>query len=70
MAFQPGAVVYTQGFGSRSEGVEVPVIQTREPTAQDINYEIGTRWVNTVGNTAKTLTSLSSFGGVVTATWV
>lgn len=70
MSIQPGSVLYTQGFGSAPENVEVPVIQTRDPTAQDINYPVGKRWVNTVGNTAKTLTSLSSFGGVVTATWV
>jgi len=69
MSIQPGAVLYTAGFGSRPEGVEVPVLQTRAPTAQDVNYPIGKRWIDQVGNNPYTLCSLSSFNGVVTATW-
>ena len=70
MSFQPGAVLYTQSFGSRPEGVEVPVIQTRAPTSSDVLFPIGKRWVDSVGNGTYTLTSLSSFNGVTTPNWV
>ena len=73
MSFQPGAVLNTQAFGNRAEGVEVPVLQTRAPTAQDtggaISYPIGKRWIDQVGNNPYTLCSLSSSNGVITATW-
>lgn len=69
MSFHPHAVINTQAFGNRAEGVEVPVLQTRAPTAQDISYPIGKRWIDQVGNNPYTLCSLSSFNGVVTATW-
>jgi hypothetical protein len=67
--FQPGANIYTQGFGSRAENVEVPVIQTRAPATTDISV-VGKRWINTSGNATYTLSSLSSSGGVMSATWV
>ena len=70
MSFQPGAVLLTQGFGNRPEGVEVPVLQTRAPTSQDINYPIGKRWIDQVGNLPYTLCSLSASNGIVTATWI
>jgi hypothetical protein len=68
--FQPGAVLNTQAFGNRPEGVEVPVIQGRAPTASDNRYPVGKRWINNVANTVYTLTSLSSVGTVTTANWV
>lgn len=70
MSFQPGANVYTQGFGSRPENVEVPHIDVRAPAITDINYPIGKTWVDTVGEAAYTLTGLSTSAGVTTATWV
>jgi hypothetical protein len=63
MTFQPGAVINTQGFGSRPENVEVPHIDTRAPTASDVGYPIGKDWVDTVANVAYKLTSQSSVGG-------
>lgn len=69
MTFQPGANLYTQGFGSRPEAVEVPHIDVRAPAAQDILYPIGKRWVNSLANVSYVLTSLSSSGGVTSATW-
>ncbi len=69
MTIQPGATVYTQGFGSRPENVEVPHIEGRDPTAADTNYPIGKRWINNVGNTVHTLTSLLISQGTPSATW-
>lgn len=76
MSFQPGAVLNTQSFGNRPESVEVPHIDTRAPTSADVRdatcivFPIGKRWVDKVGNASYDLTSLSSPGGILTATWV
>lgn len=70
MTIQPGANVYTQGFGSRPENVEVPHIDVRAPASTDVLYPIGKTWVDHVGNAAYTLTGLSTSQGVVSATWV
>ncbi len=67
MAFQPGANIYTQGFGSRPESVEVPHYDTRIPNVSDIGYPVGKRWVTSTGE--YTLLSLSSIGGTTTANW-
>jgi hypothetical protein len=69
MTIQPGANVYTQGFGSRPENVEVPHIDLRAPAVTDVLYPIGKRWINTVASTEYSLTSFSSALGVVTANW-
>lgn len=69
MGFQPGATLYTQGFGVRPENVEVPHIDTRDPTSNDANFPIGKRWINVSKNAEFSLTSLSSYQGTVTATW-
>ncbi len=69
MTFQPGAKVYTQGFGSRPEGVEVPHNDTRAPAITDILYPVGKRWVNTLSNTEYTLTSQSTANNVTSSTW-
>lgn len=69
MTIQPGANLYTQGFGSRPEGVEVPVFATVVPVSTNVNYPLGKRWINTTTNTEYALTSFSSSGGTVTATW-
>lgn len=70
MSFQPGAVVYTQSFGSRPENVEVPHIEGRNPAPTDFNYPVGKKWVNDIANTTFELTSLSSLGGILVANWV
>jgi hypothetical protein len=69
MTIQPGAVLNTQGFGNRPENVEVPVIETRNPTIADVNYPLGKRWINRIANSEYTLTSQSTLGGVLTSTW-
>jgi hypothetical protein len=70
MTIQPGAMVYTQGFASRPENVEVPHIDVRAPTTTDILYPIGKRWIDTVGNAQYILTSQSAVANVTSALWV
>src|SRR6188768_1490309 len=69
MPFQPGAMVYTQAFGSRPENVEVPHLDVRAPTTADSNYPVGKRWIDSVGNNEYTLTSFSTSLGITTANW-
>jgi hypothetical protein len=70
MSFQNGAMLYTQGFASRPENVEIPHLDTRAPTSADVNfYPIGKRWINTATNTEYVLTSISSSANVMSATW-
>lgn len=73
MTFQPGAMINTQGFGNRPENVEVPFYANAAPTTSDTGsptFPIGKVWIDQVGNAAYTLTSLSTIGGVISATWV
>ena len=69
MTFQPGANVYTQGFGSRPENVEVPHIENRTPAPTDIGFPIGKRWIYPASDIEYTLTSLHVSQGVTTANW-
>jgi hypothetical protein len=69
MTFQPGANLYTQGFGSRPENVEVPHLDVRAPAATDILYPIGKRWIF-VGDSEYVLISQSTSNGVTTSNWV
>lgn len=69
MSFQPGANVYTQGFGSRPENVEVPHNDVRAPATTDILYPIGKRWLNTVSGSEYVLASQSVIGGVTSSSW-
>ena len=66
---QPGAMLYTQGFGSRPENVEVPHIDTRDPQSYDINFPLGKRWINKNDNGVFTLTALQAFNAKISATW-
>ena len=68
MTIQPGGALYSANAGIRFENVEIPVIQTRAPTANDTNYFIGKRWIDL--NTAEyTLVGISTIGGIASATW-
>jgi hypothetical protein len=70
MTFQPGAAVYTQGFGTRPESVEVPHYDVRAPVGTDVGpfFPIGKRWIF-VGTAEYVLLSLSVSQGVTTANW-
>ena len=69
MTFQPGATLYTQGFGSRPENVEVPHLDVRAPGLTDVNYPVGKRWINTVAGTEYVLGNFTTSVGVTTANW-
>jgi len=69
MTFQPGANLYTQGFGSRAENIEVPHLDVRAPTTTDINYPIGKWWLFT-GNSLWYLLSQSSGVNGTVSNWI
>lgn len=69
MTFQPGANLYTAGFGTRPENVEVPHIEARDPSTTDVNYPIGKRWLNTSMETEFNLYKFQSVNGVTEAIW-
>src|SRR5215510_5852376 len=52
---------YTQTFP--------PVFFTRDPTSSDSNWIQGQQWVNVSTNAIWQLTSFSTSGGVLSATW-
>lgn len=66
---QPNAMAYTQGFGSSPLNVQTPHLDIRAPSSADVQYSVGQRWVNTIGNATYTLTSFSASAGVTTANW-
>lgn len=68
MTFPTGGMLYTQGFGSRPENVEIPTYQTRAPTTTDTNWPIGKRWIQ-VGVAEFSLLNITSVGGTLSAVW-
>jgi hypothetical protein len=70
MTVQPGANLYTQGFGSYPENVEIPVISNVNPAPTNVNYPIGKRWINQSNNTTWELTSITASQGTLTASWI
>lgn len=69
MSIQSPANLYTVGFGAHPQGVEVPVVSTRDPSTSDHRYPIGKRWINSPSNGAYVLTSVSVSSGVISANW-
>ena len=69
MSFQPGAMVYSQAYGSRPENVEVPHLDVRAPTATDTMYPVGKDWIDQVGLNAYTLVGQTSIGGTLASVW-
>src|SRR5271166_3990268 len=68
MTFPTGAPFYSQGFGSTPTGAVFPTLQTRAPTANDVNWPIGQQWVQS-GVASFDLLGFTSSGGVLQATW-
>jgi len=64
-----GAILYTQGFGSRPENVEVPLCSRRSPNSTDLDYPLGKRWINSDLSQEFVLTSKTSFNGSTSANW-
>lgn len=69
MSFQPGANLYTQGFASRPEAVEVPHLEARNPSPTDVQYPIGKRWLNTTSETEFILYKFQVVNGIMQAVW-
>lgn len=65
----PGAVLYTQSFGTRPEGVEVPFIASRNPVASDVNFPVGKMWINKADNGVFVLTSFTTSNGITSSNW-
>ena len=61
---------YGIGIGTKPNAGNVPVIQSRAPASTDTNYFLGTFWIDQSANNTYQLTSFSSSGGVLSATWV
>jgi len=66
---QPGAMLYTQGFGSRPEAVEVPHIDIRAPGLTDVNYPLGKRWLDKLAGNEYVLGNFTTTIGVTQANW-
>lgn len=69
MTFQLGANLYTQGFGSRPENVEVPHYDIRAPTSSDVLYPVGKIWI-WINNSIYFLIGSSASQGITTANWI
>lgn len=66
---QPGAQLYSAGFGIHAENVEVPHIDVRAPTTSDIGFPVGKIWIDSVALNSYQLVGFTSFNGLTTATW-
>ncbi len=69
MSFPPNSMSYSQGFGASPNLVAFPHIDVRAPTASDVLYPIGQRWVDTVNDSEWVLTSQSSSSGSLQSNW-
>lgn len=70
MTVQPPAMLYTQGFGSRPENVEIPIVEDFDPGNFFIpGLPIGKRWTNRAANRVWELTSVATVSGITTPTW-
>lgn len=69
MTFQPGANLYTQGFGSRPENIEVPHLEIRDPSPTDVHYPVGKRWLNTASETEFILYKFQFVNGITQSIW-
>jgi hypothetical protein len=69
MTIQSQNSYYGPNVGVGYQNVEIPHIDTRAPTIYDIKFPIGKRWIDQENNASYTLTSTSSIGGEMQATW-
>ena len=64
------AGVYAQTVGTYYQNVEIPEIQTRNPTPSDLNYPPGKRWINTANNKVFSLLNILYEQTPPSANWV
>lgn len=69
MSFQPGINLYSQGFGSSAENIQVPHIERRDPSPTDVNYPVGKKWLNTLSGKEFILYRFEVFLGITQAYW-
>lgn len=67
MSTPVGASLYTQGFGSRPENVEIPFYSSVAPASTNVNFPLGKRWITP--NSEYVLTSFTSSNGSLSANW-
>src|SRR5271163_1999380 len=67
MTITPKVNTYAIGVGTSS--TVPPIIAQRAPTATDIRYPIGQRWINQTSTNVYTLVSLSVSNGIASALW-
>jgi len=61
---------YTIATGSSgAANVGIPIFSGRNPSAQDIRYPLGQRWINQNTNTEWALTSFNTHNGITVAIW-
>jgi hypothetical protein len=68
MSFQPGSNNYAVAVGTNPQ--HLIHLDVRPPTTTDILYQVGTEWIDTVGNAVYFLTSFSASANVTSANWV
>lgn len=61
---------YSVTNGSNSSAVFITQLAQRNPTSNDLNYQVTKRWVNTLTGKEFILTGFTSTGGVTQAVWV
>lgn len=61
--------LYGVSVGTTSTDAFITHFNTRDPTAQDLNFPIQKRWVNTVFDREWILEGFATSNGVVTAVW-
>ncbi len=70
MTFPYNQNLYGVGIGSSNgTGAIYPHVDVREPTASDVQWPIGQRWIDTVGQGEWVLVAQSSVGGVLQSVW-
>src|SRR5580658_7678119 len=69
MPSQPNSNLYSQSAGMTGASVIFPHLDVRPPSANDTHWQIGQRWIDTVGLDSYTLVGQSSIGGVLISNW-
>lgn len=69
MTYPTSSNLYTQGYGSKPENVEIPMCSSRSPQTYDFQYPLGKRWINLTFGEEYCLTSFSSSRSGLSAIW-
>jgi len=61
---------YSVATGGNSNNVFITLLQPRDPTSNDVTYQVTQRWVNTSTGIEWILTGFTSFAGAYQASWL